>query len=411
MKRTCQDINLRDVDSVYPYVCDCINRHYKRHDFRRLLKVTGGLGKDDFLALENGDKTPLRKGALNVAREAVRQITNRKLMLPPCTVRRRIDQTTGKERLIGNESAMQQCLDYIAVGASESVWKRRIVPQQASSIKGRGQVYGVRMISKWFVSDKRSAALARKHGTRYSNRCRFHVKTDVRKCFGSLRVDVFMRHFRRDCKNGDLLWLWENLLKSYRVPVIGGGIYEGFLIGALPSQWACQYLLSFAYRFAKGLHAERRGRKTRLVSRMVMFMDDFEMFSSARKHLKTAVRELAAFIKTELGLDLKMDWQILRAEESPVDMMGYRIHADGNMNARRRVFIHARRIVLRVLRCGCICPRRAKRIASYKGYFTHTKRNALPVKAFTARARLRLRRMFHVSARAVGSGRMVPCTN
>lgn len=284
---------------------------------------------------------------------------------------------------------MQQVLDHIAVGASEDIWRRRIVYHQASSIPGRGQIYGTQIIRRWIQQDNRAAHWAHAHNAKYSRKCHYFVKLDVKKCYPSMQVDVFMRHFRRDCGNSDLMWLWETLLKLHHTDG-----YNGFMIGALPSQWACQYLLSFVYRYAMDLNKERRGKRRQLVTHMLLYMDDMLLCSTSRRDLKSATRKIVQYIKTDIGLTIKPNWHTQNIDDSPIDMMGFVNHASGKTSIRARVFLRARRMALRFSRRRRLTIQQARRVSAYGGYFIHSdSRRAVK--------KLRLDDLFRASARKI----------
>lgn len=366
MKRSCKNIDITDWRTDYPWVLDCIQRHYKRHDFRDLVCSVGGMSRNEYYAAKEAhDKKAFEKPAENVAREAAKRIRDRSLRLRPVTIRERVDKSSGKVRLIGNESAMQQIFDYIANGSAGEVWNRRLVPQQASSVKGRGQKYGMKMLQRWVLEDVRAEKWARSHGKRYYRKCRCYVKLDSTKCYQSLRMEVFLNKFRRDCGNEAIIWLWQQLLASHRV-----GEYEGFMIGALPSQWGCQYIMSFIYRYAMDLHKERRGKSVKLVTKSLFYMDDVFLAGSSRRDLKIAVGKVIKYAREEFGLEIKANWHIHDLEETPIDMMGYVVHADGSVTIRPRVFLRARRMALRSNRNGGKLEyKQAQRTSSYKGFF------------------------------------------
>ena len=396
MKRRCKHIDIEDPKVIEPWVLDCIERHFKRRDFKRLLLTLGGLSHEEYLsAVYEQDKTPLFKAAERIADEAAKRIRERSLKLKPVQIREMTDKSSGKKRQIGKESAMQQVFAYIAVFACEEIWKRRIVPQQVSSILGKGQTCGVKMIQDWDERDNRAARYASRHGLKYSRKCRYYVKLDVTKCFPSMRLETFMKFFRRDCGNKAVLWLWDELLSSHRVQG-----YEGFMIGALPSQWACQYLLSFLFRYAVSLHKERRGKRTKLITHALYFMDDQIYFGRSRRDLKIAVGKIIRYANKELGLETKPDWQIYELDKTPLDSMGFLIHADGAVTVRPRVFIRARRMALRVLRRADMTVEQARRICAYKGYF-HPKKQILNLRSRKADKKYRLAEVFARAAAAV----------
>lgn len=397
MKRSCKDIDITDTETVYPWVLDCILRHKKRHDFRDMVIHIGKMSRRKYYdALHGHDTAAFARAAYNIAAEAARRIAAKELGLRSVRIRQRIDRSSGKLRDIGDEEAMQQVLDYIAVYAAGDIWRRRIVYHQVSSIPGRGQVHGTQIIRRWIQQDNRAARWAHAHKSKYSRKCRYFVKLDIRKCYPSMHLEVFMDLFRRDCGDDDLLWLWETLLQSHRV-----NGYQGFMIGALPSQWACQYMLSFVYRYAMNLHKTRKGKPRQLMTHMIMFMDDMLLFGSSRRDLKSAVRKIVKYTRDVLGLTIKSNWHIQSIDDAPVDMMGYVDHSTGKITIRARVFLRARRIALRFLRCRQLNIRQARRIASYKGYFKHSDSKKIIKK-------LRLTDLFAAAAHAVGryDGRM-----
>lgn len=390
MKRSCKNIDITDTETVYPWVLDCVLRHKKRHDFRDMLIHIGKMPRREYCdALHTHNNNAFVQPVYNIARESVRRIAARQLNLRPVRIRQRVDKSSGKLRDIGDEEAMQQVLDHIAVGAAEQIWHRRIVYHQVSSIPGKGQVHGTQIIRKWIQQDNRAARWAHVHKVKYSRKCKYFVKLDIQKCYPSMRLEIFMQYFQRDCGNDDLLWLWETLLRSHRVDGC-----QGFMIGALPSQWACQYLLSFVYRYAIDLHKMRRRKSQQLVTHMLLYMDDMLLFGSSRRDLKSAVRKIIAYTKDKFGLIIKPNWHIQSIDDAPVDIMGYANHSTGKTTIRTRIFLRARRIALRFLRRRRLNIQQAWRIASYKGYFIHSDSRKIIKK-------LRLTDLFAVAARTI----------
>lgn len=295
---------------------------------------------------------------------AADKIKNRDLDLQPVTMRERMDYTTMKIRLIGQESAEQQIFDYIAVYSAMEIFDSRIVLQQCSSVPRRGQVYGMKLIRKYIKADNRCIRWADKHGRRFTSKCKYFVKLDIKKCYPSSDADVFLRLFARDCGNDDILWLWKTLLYSHRVDG-----YSGFMIGSLVSQWAAQYMISFTYRYAMDLATERRGKRVKWVSHMICFMDDMVLFSGNRKHLLRAVRQIIKFAQAELHYTIKPNFAIQQLDETGCDMMGYVVYRSGKVGMRGRNFIKSRRLALRKERNGKLVFPQALRLVSYKGFY------------------------------------------
>lgn len=395
MKKSCKNIDITDCETVYPWVLDCITRHRNKLNFQRLLVSIGGLTQTELEAvMRDKHSAELERAAQMISAEACKRIRIRNLGLKPVRIKEMIDKSSGKTRLIGCESAMQQVFDYIAVYSCRDIWKRRIIPQQASSMPKRGQVYGTKMIRKWICDDNRAVKWSRKHNVRYARKCRYFVKIDAEKCFPNARLHIFMQWFRRDCANRDILWLWEELLKSHRVSG-----YEGFMIGALPSQWAVQYLMSFIYRFAMSLHSVRREKRIKWVSHSLIFMDDILLLSSSRKNLKRAVEKIVGFAKISFGMTIKSNWQICDIDKTPIDMMGYVVHNDGTITVRPRVFLRVRRMALRYASTRRFTFCQARHTISYKGYFIS---NKLPLSSRKALENYNLIELFNLCRHLVG---------
>ncbi len=403
MKRSCKRVDIENWQVIFPWVFECVNRHKRKKDFRRLLINIGKMTIPEYReALKEKDQTPFERASQYIAQEAAKRIAERNLSLSPVVIRDMVDKSSGKKRQIGKESAIQQVFDYIAKRSCEEIWRRRIVPQQVSSIKGKGQTFGVGMIQKWIEDDNAAYKWALKHGQRYSRMCKYYVKLDVTKCFPSMRLEVFMKFFSKDCGNRAIIWLWEQLLHSHKVQG-----YEGFMIGALPSESAAQYLMSFLFRYAMRLHKERRGNQVKLITHALYFMDDQIYFGSSRKDLKMAVRQIIKYAEDELGITIKPNWQTCCIDDTPLDTMGYAIHADAVVTVRPRIFIRARRMALRFLRTKRMTIEQARRLCSYKGYFYPNPRKArkrhiyLNLRTRKIERRLQLKRVFEIAAKVV----------
>lgn len=343
MKKSCKNINITNPDTIRPYVEECLSRHKKKRKFWKLIQFWG----------------PEFQTAVNrIAGYAAQTIADRVVpaFAPKSAVR--MDSSSGKERLIGCETAMQQVFDYIAVRSCTEIWKRRCVPQQCSSIKGRGQIYGVNLIKSYIKQDNRAARYARKYRLRYTPKCKYFVKLDVRHCYQSISRALLIRLMEHDCKNQDILYLWKTLTNSY---TRAAGC-TGLLIGALPSQWAAQLVLSYLYRFTMAQDGPKH---------MLMFMDDMLIMGGNRRKLKKTVEKLIEYAKEKLGLTIKPHWHIKRLDHQPIDMMGFVVHGNGKVTIRAKNFVHARRMLLRQQRKPLVYSQ-AKRLVSYKGYFKYS---------------------------------------
>lgn len=366
MKKKCKKIDIKDWETVRPWVKDCILRHKKRYDFKKLLLAHGLTRKQYEYAIDMHDYNALDPAIDAIAKDACGHISRRALELPPVRMEYKIDSTSEKRRLIGKEDAMQQVYDFIAVFSCSDIFHSRMVDQQMSSIKGRGQIKGMQMIRSWIREDNKAIEWSRKHNVRYTSTCRYHTKLDIEQCYGNTDMEIFMNMLEHDCANEDIIWLWRTLLKSHHVDG-----YTGVMIGALPSQWAVQLMLSFIYRRAMELKYQRRGKTHKMVNHMCMFMDDMALFGSNRRRLRQAIELLREYALT-LGFKIKENYEVHELKTVPVDMMGFVIYRNGKVEMRERNFIHSRRMINRYHAAGRLVPSQAKRINSYKGFFKYS---------------------------------------
>ena len=380
MKRSAKNIDIQNQETCFPWVFECMWRHKKRHDFRKLL-YKYGMSKECYeLVMETHDRELMVEPVRKITEVCCEQIKAKQLKLPIIKVTRRRDPSSGKMRDIGVEAPLQQCLDYIARESSDEIFRRRIVLQQVSSIKKRGQLVGAKMIRSWLIKDNLAAMYAAKHGLKYTRKCKYFVKLDIRQCFPTADYHRFINLFSRDCGNNDIIWLWAALLESHHTILYRTGFdsqyflrqVEGMMIGSLPSCWAVQYMLSFIYRYTTNLTYTRRGENIRMVNHALFFMDDLLLFGGNRYKLVKAVKLVIAECQRLLGFEIKPSWHVVNLDVDAVDMMGFVIHGNGKITIRGRVFVRARRNALRFRRRGKFTLPQARRACSYNGYFIHS---------------------------------------
>lgn len=362
VKKSCKYIDVTDVKTILPYVEECLRRHKQRRSMRRMLKETFAYDEDVYQRILHSDDETIWAVAEDIAEYIAVTIKHRCIPYFTPVAGYRYDQTSGKTRLIGCETALQQFYDYVAVRSCQEIWDRRLVLQQCSSIKGRGQLYGVKLIKSYVDRDNQATTYAKKHRQRYSRKCKYFAKLDLKKCYPSIDKALFLRLFEHDCGNPNIMYLWREMLAAHG-RINTSEPHTGLLIGALPSQWAAQFLISFAYRHAM----DNPG-----VTHMVVFMDDMLLTGSNRRKLRRAIESLIVYMRDNLHMTVKPTWHIKRIRDEPIDMMGYVVHASGKLTMRARNFIHSRRLLLRAQRMERMPRRFASRLTSFKGFYIYS---------------------------------------
>lgn len=263
---------------------------------------------------------------------------------PPIHYFERIEPITGKHRVIGRESIDQQIYDHAAVLALKPLTEARIGRWQTSTIPGRGILDSRNAIKRW-VNDGRS---------------RYFVKLDIVHYYPTIPRDRLKTMLARDVGDRTLLWLIGRLIDTNQ-----GG--TGLNIGSYLSQTLANYYLSGAYRRVLSLSKTRRGKRRRLVTHALFYMDDMLLMGRDARDLTMAARSLERHLRDKLGLRVHPDWHVQRIGRTPVDMVGYRFLPD-RTTLRPALFLRARRAFARASRPDGMCRSRAKRCASYWGW-------------------------------------------
>lgn len=324
MKRYCKQADVTDIGFIKKSILDCFEKKYKKR------KVIGFLANFERNYTQDSNITKKEVSELysiygvegisfiveHIAKDMQEHIINRDISLPPVRFVVRYDYNSCKFREIGIEHMMQQCYEYVAVNACMELFQAKIGRYQCASIPKRGQLYGVKGICRWLENSPGSM--------------KYFVKLDVRKCYPSIEQKKIKQLLHRDIKNDTLLYLLEVLIDSF--------IRGGLSIGSHLSQWLCNYYLSYAYHYnEQELFIEKRsGKRVRLISHQLFYMDDILLCGSNKKYLKIAVDRDIKYFKDNLGLDIKPIWGIQRfiyfdkkTQSNKgvfIDMMGYKIY-------------------------------------------------------------------------------------
>ena len=132
-------------------------------------------------------------------------------------------------------------------------------------------------------------------------------------------ADTFNPLFHRDLRKSDmLLYLFDTIiyLYDYANELLGRNdcLGKGILIGSPVSKDLCNYYMSYLYHYINEKLFEktvRRGKEklTRLVSHVMIYMDDIVVFGGNKKHMHKAMEMIVAFTRDFLGLVIKPTWQ------------------------------------------------------------------------------------------------------
>lgn len=159
-----------------------------------------------------------------------------------------------------------------------------------ASIKGRGIHSAYKQVIK-YMRDKES--------TKYC------LKLDVKKFFPNINHDILKSLIRKKIKDDDLLWLLDEIIDSV----------DGVPIGNYLSQYFANYYLSY---FDHWLKEEMK------VKYVIRYMDDIVIFHKDKSVLNKLKIEIENYLKDNLKLQLKSNWQVFPTRIRGLDFIGYR---------------------------------------------------------------------------------------
>lgn len=265
--------------------------------------------------------------------EITSELQSHSLKLAPIRRYDYTEPTNGKVRRIGIESIKNQVLDYVAVRALEPFLANRIGFYQVSSVKGKGQLFASKALSRW------------------SKEGGYYAQLDIRQCYPSISHEVVLAIIKRHVKSRDVVYLVTTLLGMYE---------EGLEIGSYFSLKIAQLVLSEAYHFVETLPGIRR---------QIWYMDDIVLFSPNKRDLTRSVKLLIAYLATQLGLSVK-PWKVCKiSEDEPIDLAGFVVRAN-RTTLRSGIFLRARRAFARFDRDPS--EKHSRQVCSYWGWMVHS---------------------------------------
>lgn len=348
MKKLCKDVDITDGGLISKAVYACLNKKYKRNDVVKYLSQISGVKQEYIRCIYyRYGKSAMYPFAEIAILEIQNEIKSGNISFPEIWYREKVDGSSGKVRKIGIQNIKQQLYDYIVVEALEPLLKR-IGEYQYASIKGRGTTKGKEVISRWIRN-------------RYM---RYFVKLDVRKCFESIDHGKIMEFLRKHIKNEPLLHLIETLLGSFE---------HGLSIGSYLSQYLCNLYMSILYHEIKeNMYKTRKGKRgnkrVNLVRHCLIYMDDILLIGLRKRDLEKAAK-LTGQKASEMGLEIKPNYQVRQIDGNCIDMLGFKIYRT-HTEIRGRTFLRVRRSFRRARKC--LTEGVARKCLSYYGYLKHT---------------------------------------
>lgn len=209
------------------------------------------------------------------------------------------------------------------------------------SIPTRGAHYGKKRIEKWLRNDIKNT--------------KYVFKMDIKHFYESVDQNVLKAMLRQKIKDKQAIALIEAVID---------GCEKGLPLGNYTSQWFANFMLTPLDHYIKEqLHAKY----------YIRYMDDIVIFGSNKKELHKMHLAIEKYLKDNLHLRIKENWQVFRFEYKgkgrPLDFMGWQFYREKTI-LRKSIFIRIMRKAKKVGKHTTI--KGAQGMVSYMGYIKHT---------------------------------------
>lgn len=197
-----------------------------------------------------------------------------------------------------------------------------------SCIKGKGIHAAANSVKK---------ALQNKEETHYC------LKLDIKKFYPSVDHATLKQLLRRKIKDNDLLWLLDGIINSA----------EGLPIGNYLSQYFANFYLTGFDHWIK---------ETKAVKYYFRYADDIVILSSDKTYLHQMLADIKTYLKDELKLIVKQNYQVFPVAARSIDFVGYRFYHTHTL-LRKSIKQNFARMVAK--------NRNPASLAAYNGWATH----------------------------------------
>ncbi|MEK7092800.1 MAG: reverse transcriptase/maturase family protein, partial [Patescibacteria group bacterium] len=210
---------------------------------------------------------------------------------------------------------------------------------------------------------KRLYVFVRKVSRNYTRTC-FALKMDVKKFFASVDHDILLSLIKKKIGDADLIWLLENILKSFTRE-------KGIPIGNLTSQIFANIYLNELDQFVKHELSVRY---------YLRYADDFLILDSDREVLGSVQMKIEGFLKDYLKLELHPNKTIIRRYTQGIDFLGYIVlphYILPRTKTKRRIFQKMREKKLE-MKIGVVSKESFHQsLQSYLGFLKHASAHRL----------------------------------
>lgn len=194
--------------------------------------------------------------------------------------------------------------------------------------------------------------------TKHKDECTYCLKFDIKKFYPSINHDILKAKYRRLFKDKDLLWLLDEIIDSVDDD-------QGIPIGNYISQYSGNFYLAEFDHWIKEIKGVKFYHR---------YMDDIVIFGDNKEKLHDLFYDISDYLKDNLKLTIKENWQIFPTFVRGVDFLGYRFFGD-HILLRKRTAKRFKRKMLKIRKTldngNELADKDVLTIASYKGWLKY----------------------------------------
>ena len=274
------------------------------------------------------------------------------------------DGCSGKLRSIVVPSNKEQVFHHMIVNTMKPIFYQGMYEHSYSAIPGRGPEKGKKSIERWIKNDLR--------GFKYI------LKLDIRHFFATIPHERLKQKLANKIHDEGFLQILYGVIDSYNSYEGEDLPYEmihekgsGIPLGFYTSQWLSNWYLQDLDHFIK---------ENLKVSHYIRYADDMVITSSSKRFLHRVLESIDWFLRFELGLTMKYNWQIYRFDYigkdgkhhgRDLDFMGYRFYCD-RTTLRKKILYRSTKKANKLAKKEHITVYDARQMLSRLGRFSHS---------------------------------------
>lgn len=257
------------------------------------------------------------------------------------------DGIVRKKRTIIVPKYKEQIIHHMAVNVLIPIFSHGMYEHSYGSLPNRGGHKGKKQIEKWIKHDKKNV--------------KYCLKMDIRKFFDNISHDILKEKLKKITHDEKFLKVLNEIVKVTN---------KGIPLGFYTSQWIANWYLQDLDHYIK---------EELLAVYYMRYMDDMVIFGSNKRTLHRIREKISEYLRDNLGLQLKDNWQVFRFDYiksgkhfgRPLDYMGFKFYRNKTI-LRKSIMFKATRKAKRISKKDKMTIYDIRQMMSYLGWIDCT---------------------------------------